>query len=55
MARTLKDVALELLALYQDAQTSVIWEYSGSISEDTQRLNDKCGAYRKEIERLANG
>lgn len=55
MARTLKDVALELLALYQDAETSVIWEYSGSIEEDTQKLSDKCYAYRKEIERLSNG
>lgn len=55
MERTLKDVALELLAAWESSQRSVIWEYSGSIEEDEAQLVDTVVAYREEIERLSNG
>ena len=55
MERTLKDVALELLNMYEQAERSCIWEYSGTIEEDENNLHDMCESYRKEIEELSNG
>lgn len=40
--RSLKDIALELLDKYEDSETHVIWEYSGSIDEDLKELEDEC-------------
>ena len=48
--RTLKEIALDLLEQYGDAKESLIWEYSGSIDEDTKRLEEKVAKIRQEIE-----
>ena len=48
--RTLKEIALYILEMYEDAQEAVIWEYSGSINEDIKRLEEKVAKIRQEIE-----
>lgn len=55
MKRTLRDVALELLAAYESSERAVIWEYSGSIEDDEEKLENMVKAYREEIKRLSNG
>jgi hypothetical protein len=50
----LKKIALELLEKYRDAQTTVIWEYSGDIEIALQVLSDECDAYLKAIEVNSN-
>ena len=47
---TIKEIALQLLEKYEEAETSVIWEYSGDIEEDLERLHKYCDRKRKEIE-----
>ena len=51
--RTLKEIALDLLKQYRDAKESLIWEYSGSIDEDTKRLEEEVAKIRQEIEEAA--
>jgi hypothetical protein len=46
----LKEIALDLLEQYRDAKEDLIWEYSGSIDEDTKRLEEKVAKIRQEIE-----
>jgi hypothetical protein len=48
--RTLKEIALALLEQYRDAKESLIWEYSGSIDEDTEILEAEVARIRQEIE-----
>lgn len=50
----LKKIVLELLEKYRDAQTTVIWEYSGDIEKALQALSDECDAYLKAIEVNSN-
>lgn len=51
--KILKEIALELLEKYRLSETSVIWEMSGSISEDITRLEYECNYMRKQIEKAA--
>lgn len=51
--KTLKEIALELLEKYRLSETGQIWEMSGSISEDTAKLEDECNYIRKQIEGMA--
>lgn len=51
----LKIIALELLEKYQKAQTSVIWEYSGSIQAEIKQLECECEGYRERIEVACSG
>ena len=51
----LKIIALELLEKYQKAQTSVIWEYSGSIEAEIKQLEGECEGYRERIEGITGG
>lgn len=37
----LQQIANKLLEKYQEEATSVIWEYSGNIAEDIDRLNEE--------------
>ena len=46
----LKQIAMELLEKYWQAETSLIWEYSGNISEEEKLLDEECREYRKRIE-----
>lgn len=48
--QTLKEIALDLLEQYRDAKERLIWEFSGSIDEDTKRLEEKVVKIRQEIE-----
>lgn len=50
--QTLKEIALELLYKYEDAETSVILEYSGSIDEDFKALERECSEYHSRIESI---
>ena len=54
MERTLKDIALELLAMYQQSETAAIYKYSGHIHDDILALNKEVDRYTAEIERLSN-
>ena len=46
----LKEIALELLEKYQEAEETVIWEYSSSIDRHLSELYQECEDYRKLIE-----
>ena len=46
----LKQIALELLEKYRKSERSLIWEYSGNISEEEKLLEEECREYRKRIE-----
>jgi hypothetical protein len=48
--RTLKEISLDLLEQYMDAKEDLIWEYSGSIGDDTKRLEEEVAIIRQEIE-----
>ena len=48
--RTLKEIALYILEMYEDAEETVIWEYSGSIDADMKKLKAKVAKIRQEIE-----
>lgn len=50
----LKEIALELLNKYNNSERNVIWEYSGSIDQDLNELEDECKWYHEEIEAAAN-
>ena len=50
--KTLKEIALELLEKYRRSETGLIWEMSGSISEDITKLEYECNYIRKQIERM---
>lgn len=45
----LKQIALELLEKYSDAQYSVIYEYSCSIEKDLEELQKECDTYKAKI------
>ena len=47
---TLAEIALELLEKYKAAKTSVIYEFSGSISKKLAELDVEIEKYRSEIE-----
>ena len=47
---TLKEIALELVEKYEDAEESRIWEYSGRIEEDEEELRLEIENYKKKIE-----
>ena len=49
--RTIKEIALELLDKYAIAQESVIWEYSGDIDGDIEKLKKEVANYKDEIKR----
>lgn len=51
--KILKEIALELLEKYRLSETGLIWEISGSISEDITRLEYECNYMRKQIEKAA--
>lgn len=51
--KILKEIALELLEKYRLSETGLIWEISGSISEDIIRLEYECNYMRKQIEKAA--
>ena len=46
----LKEIALELLSKYKKSEENVIWEYSGTIQEDTDNLVAEVEQYRRKIE-----
>lgn len=46
---TIKEIAMELLKKYEEAKTTVIWEYSGNIDGDIKKLKKEIGRYKKEI------
>lgn len=48
--RTLKEIALDLSRKYEEAQETVIWEYSGSIDADIKKLKAEVLSIRQEIE-----
>lgn len=52
--KILKEIALELLEKYRLSETGLIWETSGSISEDITRLEYECNYMRKQIEKAAD-
>lgn len=49
--RTLKEIALELLDKYAEAQQGKIWEYSSDIDGDIEKLKKVVANYKDEIER----
>jgi len=48
--RTIKEIALELLNKYYEAEESHIWERSGDIDGDLAELNELVVKYKDEIE-----
>lgn len=46
----LKQIAMELLEKYRQSERSLIWEYSGNISESERLLEEECREYKKRIE-----
>lgn len=48
--RTLKEIALELLEMYEFSESERINEYSISIDDDLSELRNIIAQYRKEIE-----
>ena len=50
--RTLKEIALYILEIYEEAKETVIWEYSGSIDVDMKELKEKVSEIRQEIEEM---
>ena len=48
----LRDIAFQLLDLYKEAQTAVIWEYSGQITQDLEELERREGKYAAQINEL---
>ena len=51
--RTLKEIALYILEMYEDAKETVIYEYSGSIDADLKELKAKVSEVRQGIEEMA--
>ena len=47
--RTVKEIALELLDKYEEAQRGIIWEYSGDIDGTTKALEEEVKEYENEI------
>ena len=47
--RTIKEIALELLDKYAEAQRGIIWEYSGDIDGTTKALEEEVKKYENEI------
>ena len=47
--RTVKEIALELLDKYAEAQRGIIWEYSGDIDGTTKALEEEVKEYENEI------
>jgi ribosomal protein S17E len=48
--RTMKEIALELLAQYKAAETTIIWDFSCNIEDSEKKLEKKIAAYKAEIE-----
>ena len=48
--RTLKEIALDLLEMYNEAESGIIWEYSGSIENSLKALEIEVSKIRQEIE-----
>ena len=48
--RTLKEIALHVLKMYEDAEETVTHEYSGSIDADIKKLKAEVSSIRQEIE-----
>lgn len=51
----LKDIALELLEKYYDAEIGVIYEYSGNIIKSEQKLDQEYNEYKNKIRRCLEG
>ena len=51
--RKIKEIALELLAKYEDAEESNIWEHSVGITQDEEELHQEVDVYRKRIDSAA--
>lgn len=51
--RTMKEIALDLLAEYEAARTTAIWEFSSCIEESERELDKEIKAYKAEIEEAA--
>lgn len=51
---TLKEIALELLQKYANAERTVIGEFSGHILKDEEQLLQKVDRYKAQIEELGN-
>ena len=49
--RTIKEIALDLLNKYEKAEETLIWEYSGDIDGDIDKLKKLVANYKDEIER----
>ena len=52
--RTLKEIALELLDKYAEAQRGIIWEYSGDIDGATKSLEEEVKGYENEINNVTS-
>ena len=52
--RTIKEIALELLNKYYEAEESRIWERSGDIDGDLAELQELVIKYKHEIESVTN-
>ncbi len=52
--RTLKEIALELLDKYAEAQRGIIWEYSGDIDGATKSLEEEVKKYENEINNVTS-
>ena len=49
----LKQIALDLLKKYKEAERALIWEYSGNISKAETELEKECEHYKALIELAA--
>ena len=52
--RTIKEIALELLDKYAEAQRGIIWEYSGDIDGATKSLEEEVKGYENEINNVTS-
>lgn len=52
--RTIKEIALELLDKYAEAQRGIIWEYSGDIDGATKSLEEEVKEYENEINNVTS-
>ena len=52
--RTIKEIALELLDKYAEAQRGIIWEYSGDIDGATKSLEEEVKGYDNEINNVTS-
>lgn len=54
MSESTKAIAFKLLDMYKSMAESVIWEYSGDIEADLQRLEKECHEYEDRIKRSSD-